>query len=117
MPKGCIDGLAGNKFQTSKPKHQNIMNYLNAKDTFDELKNFEGKATFKGEDTVIDLFVLLPKADMADFNIAPFIAQHQATGSFEVEGGHDEPYTIIGINIKEEKYSDDAGYFMSLIVW
>jgi hypothetical protein len=37
------------------------MKYQNAKDAFDELKNFEGKATFKGEETVIDLFVLLPE--------------------------------------------------------
>jgi hypothetical protein len=38
------------------------MNYDNAKDAFDELKNLDGKISFKGENTLIDYFVLLPTA-------------------------------------------------------
>ena len=94
------------------------MKYEIAKDTYEELKNFEGKATFKGEDTVIDLFVLIPKSDVENLNITDFIQQHQSSGGFEIEGRHEgEEYTILGISTKEERYSDDTDYFMQLIVW
>jgi hypothetical protein len=94
------------------------MKYEIAKDTYDELKNFEGKATFKGEDTVIDLFVLMPKSDVENLNIKEFIEHHKASGGFEIEGRHEgEEYTILGISIKEERYTDDTDYFMQMIVW
>ena len=94
------------------------MKYQNAKDVFEELKNFEGKATFKGEETVIEYFVLLPKDELAGFDIKQFIATHKSTGSFEIEGAHeDEAYTLIGINATENKYSNDVDYFLKLLVW
>ncbi len=94
------------------------MDYQNAKDVFEELKNFEGKADFKGTDTVIDYFVLLPKKEIEGFDINAFLDIHQASGSFEVEGSHeDEKYTIIGINLAHMDYSNDVDYFMKLLVW
>ncbi|HYD92434.1 MAG TPA: hypothetical protein VEA37_13220 [Flavobacterium sp.] len=94
------------------------MKYQNAKDVFEELKNFDGKATFQGEETVIDYFVLLPKDELAGFDIKQFIATHQASGSFEIEGSHeDEAYTLIGINAAGNKYSNDVDYFLKLLVW
>ena len=92
------------------------MNYQNAKDAFDELKNFEGKATFKGEDTIIEYFVLLPKQDIEDLSLKPFLEQYTASGSFEIEGSHDEPYTIIAINTKEMKYNNDTDYFLTMLI-
>ena len=94
------------------------MDYLTAQHTYDELKSFEGKATFKGEETVIDLFVLMPKREAENLDIKNFIEHHQASGGFEVEGRHDgEEYTILGINIEEQRFTDDTDYFMQLIVW
>jgi len=94
------------------------MKYLDAKDVFEELKSFEGKATFKGEDTVIDYFVLLPKADVKDLDVKVFFDTYQASTCFEIEGSHEgEPYTLIGISINEERYSNDVDYFMKMIVW
>ncbi len=94
------------------------MDYQNAKDAFDELKNFEGKADFKGTDTVIDYFVLLPKNNLHGFDINAFLATHQATDSFEVEGDHEgEKYTIIGISTERKKFSNNVDYFMKLLVW
>lgn len=93
------------------------MNYQEAKDLYDELKNFEGKATFKGEDTIIDLFVLLPEEDAQGLEIAGFLEQHQATGSFEIEGTHNAGYTILAINKEKEQYSNDTDYFATMIVW
>jgi hypothetical protein len=94
------------------------MKYLDAKDVFEELKSFEGRTTFKGEETVIDYFVLLPKTDMKDFDIKFFFDTYQASTSFEIEGSHeDEPYTLIGVSMNQERYSNDVDYFMKLIVW
>ncbi|MCW4467420.1 hypothetical protein OGH69_00435 [Flavobacterium sp. MFBS3-15] len=94
------------------------MDYQYAKDAFDELKNFEGKADFKGTDTVIDYFVLLPKSALDGFDIRDFLATHQSTGSFEIEGGHeDEKYTLIGISTARKEYSNDVDYFLKLLVW
>ena len=92
------------------------MNYQNAKDAFDELKNFEGKATFRGEDTVIDYFVLLPRQGVEDLNLEPFLEQYTANSSFEIEGNHDEPYTIIAINTEDMKYNNDTDYFLTMLV-
>ena len=92
------------------------MNYQNAKDAFDELKNFEGKATFRGEDTVIDYFVLLPRQGVEDLNLEPFLKQYTANSSFEIEGNHDEPYTIIAINTEDMKYNNDTDYFLTMLV-
>lgn len=94
------------------------MKYLDAKDAFEELKSFEGRATFKGEETVIDYFVLLPKADIKDFNVKAFLDTYQASTCFEIEGSHEgEAYTLIAINMNEERYSNDVDYFMKMIVW
>lgn len=94
------------------------MDYQYAKDAFEELKNFEGKADFKGTDTVIDYFVLLPKSGMQGFDIDAFLTTHQSTGSFEVEGSHEqEQYTIIGISAIKKDYSNDVDYFLKLLVW
>jgi len=94
------------------------MKYQNAKDVFEELKNFEGKATFQGEETVIEYFVLLPKDELAEFDINRFIELHRASGSFEIEGSHEgEEYTLIGVNATDGRYSDDVDYFMKLLVW
>ncbi|MEL1245337.1 hypothetical protein AAEO56_13755 [Flavobacterium sp. DGU11] len=94
------------------------MNYEDAKDAFEELKNFEGKADFKGTDTLIDYFVLLPEKEMDDFDIKVFLDLHQASGSFEIEGSHDgEKYTIIGISLSQMAYTNDMDYFMKLLVW
>jgi len=93
------------------------MKYLNAKDAFDELQNFEGKATFKGEETIIDLFVLLPEDEALGIDIKDFVDKHQSSGSFEIEGDHNEPYTILAINLSELKWSNDTDYFMQLLVW
>lgn len=93
------------------------MNYDNAKDAFEELKNFEGKADFQGEETIIDYFVLLPKDNIDDFNLETFLSQYTASGSFEIEGDHDVKYTIIGINKEVRKYSNDIDYFLKLLVW
>lgn len=95
------------------------MEYQNAKDVFDELKNFEGKADFKGTDTVIDYFVLLPKKQVdLSFDIEAFLKTYRASGSFEVEGGHEEEeYTIIGVSLKAKDYSNDMDYFLKLLVW
>lgn len=93
------------------------MKYQNAKDAFEELKNFEGKVTFKGEETVIDFFVLLPADEIKDLQIKDFLNNHQATGSFEVEGSHTEDYTIIGVNTSIPDYSEDSDYFLKLLVW
>ena len=93
------------------------MTYNNAKDAFEELKNFEGKADFKGESTVIDYFVLLPEAHLENFNLEAFLDRYDASNSFEIEGSHDARYTIIGINIVQIKYSNDVDYFMKLLVW
>ena len=92
------------------------MKYQNAKDVFDELKNFEGKATFKGEETVIDFFVLLPQHEAENINIKDFLEHHQATGSFEIEGDHDDTYTLLGINTSAPAYTDDSDYLRLLIV-
>lgn len=92
------------------------MTYQNAKDAFDELKNFEGKATFKGEETIIDLFVLLPKDEVINLNIKDFIEHHKATGSFEIEGDHDAQYTLLGINTSLPAYTNDTDYLLLLIV-
>ena len=94
------------------------MNYQNAKDIFDELKNFEGKATFKGEDTVIDYFVLLPKDEITNLEINKFLETHQSSSSFEIEGRHDgEAYTLIGLNLEKKRFSNDVDYFMKILVW
>ena len=93
------------------------MKYLNAKDAFEELKNFEGKATFKGEETVIDIFVLLPADEAKDIKIKDFLDMHQSRESFEIEGDHSGEYTLLGINLRDLRYSDDTDYFMQLIVW
>lgn len=94
------------------------MKYLDAKDTYEELKAFEGKATFKGENTFIDYFVLLPKSELDNFDIHTFFDRYQASTSFEIEGTHeDEAYTLLGVSITEERYSNDLDYFMKLIVW
>lgn len=93
------------------------MKYEHAQDVYDELKNFEGKATFKGEDTIIDMFILLPKSEAENFNTEEFLQRHQSIGGFEIEGNHDESYTIVGINIDHKRYSNDTDYFMKLIVW
>jgi hypothetical protein len=93
------------------------MKYDNAKDAFEELKNFEGKADFKGEETIIEYFVLLPKENLHDFNLEAFLDQYTSSGSFEVGGDHDETYTIIGINAAEGKYTDDTDYLLKLLVW
>jgi hypothetical protein len=94
------------------------MKYLDAKDVFEELKSFEGKATFKGENTIIDYFVLMPKTEIEDFDVKTFLETYQASTSFEIEGYHEkEPYTLIGINIDEERSTNDVDYFMKLIVW
>ncbi|WP_294822449.1 hypothetical protein [uncultured Flavobacterium sp.] len=94
------------------------MDYQYAKDAFEELRNFDGKADFKGSQTVIDYFVLLPKSGLEGFDIETFLKTYQATGSFEVEGGHEEEkYTIIGINASERNYSNDVDYFLKLLVW
>ncbi|MNK07642.1 hypothetical protein D3C87_255570 [compost metagenome] len=94
------------------------MKYQDAQDVFEELKNFEGKATFKGEETIIDYFVLLPKNEIENFDIVNFIEHYQASTSFEVEGEHEkEDYTLVGINLEEAKYSNDVDYFMKLLVW
>lgn len=92
------------------------MKYQIAKDVFEELKNFEGKATFKGEETIIDLFVLLPESEVAGLDIKEFLGHHQATTSFEVEGNHDDNYTIIGINTSLPDYTGDSDYLQLLIV-
>lgn len=93
------------------------MKYQNAKDAFEELKNFEGKATFKGEDTIIDLFVLLPQREAEDLDIKEFINTHKASSSFEIEGDHNEEYTIIAINTSLPTYSNDDDYFLQMLVW
>ena len=93
------------------------MKYQNAKDAFEELKNFEGKATFKGEETIIDFFVLLPEEEAKDIELQDFLNHHQASGSFEVEGGHSEEYTILGINTSKPAYSNDSDYFLQMLVW
>lgn len=94
------------------------MKYQDAQDVFEELKNFEGKATFKGEETIIDYFVLLPKDGIENFDVVNFIEHYQASTSFEVEGSHEkEDYTLIAINLEGEKYSNDIDYFMKLLVW
>lgn len=94
------------------------MKYQDAKDVFDELKNLEGKAAFKGEEIVMDYFVLLPKDELGQFDINKFIETHRASGSFEIEGSHEnEPYTLIAINSEEGRFSNDVDYFMKLLVW
>ena len=94
------------------------MKYQDAQDVFEELKNFEGKATFKGEETIIDYFVLLPKNEIKNFDVVNFIERYQASTSFEVEGEHEkEDYNLVGINLEESKYSYDVDYFMKLLVW
>jgi len=93
------------------------MNYENAKDAFNELKNFEGKATFKGEATVIDYFVLLPKEDVENLDLTGFLDRYDSSGSFEVEGDNNEPYTIIAINTQEERYNNDTDYFLRMLVY
>lgn len=94
------------------------MKYLDAKDVFEELKSFEGRTSFKGEETVIDYFVLLPKSDMKELDVKAFLDTYQASTSFEIEGSHEgESYTIIGISMNEERYSNDVDYFMKMIVW
>lgn len=94
------------------------MKYLDAKDVFEELKSFEGKATFKGEETIIDYFVLLPKTGIENFDVKVFLDTYQASTSFEIEGSHeDESYTLLGINMDEERYANDVDYFMKMIVW
>jgi len=93
------------------------MTYNNAKDAFEELKNFEGKADFKGEEIKIEYFVLLPKDDVANYNLEAFMEKYNSSDSFEVEGDHDASYTILGINATEMKYSNDTDYFMQLLVW
>ena len=94
------------------------MNYQSAKEIFDELKNFEGKATFQGSATVIDLFVLLPQKEADEINPARFLDIHNASGSFEIEGDHDDDdYTIVGINTENHEYSNDMEYFRKLLVW
>ena len=93
------------------------MKYQEAKDIFDELKNFEGRATFKGEETIIDYFVLLPKPELEDFDIRGFLDQYTSTSSFEIEGNHNEAYTIIGINDQKPAYFSDADYLAKLTVW
>jgi len=92
------------------------MKYQNAKDAFDELKNFEGKATFKGEETVIDIFVLLPQDEVNNLDIKEFTNNHQASGSFEVEGDHDAEYTLIGVNLNEPTFTNDTDYLLLLLV-
>ncbi|MGQ2985088.1 hypothetical protein [Flavobacterium sp.] len=94
------------------------MDYQYAKDAFEELKNFEGKADLKGSDTVIDHFVLLPKNGLDGFDITAFLDTHRSTGSFEIEGSHEEEqYTIIGISVIKKAYSNDVDYFLRLLVW
>ena len=93
------------------------MTYDNAKDLYIELKNFEGKATFKGEDTVIDLFVLLPKSGEESIDVEKLLETHRSTEGFELEGKHSGDYTIAAINIAAKKHSTDMDYFMSLLVW
>jgi hypothetical protein len=93
------------------------MIYDYAKDIFDELKNFEGKATFEGSETVIDYFVLLPKEELDDFSLPGFLEQYTANTSFEVEGNHNLAYTIIGINTATPDYTDDSDYLAKLTIW
>ena len=93
------------------------MKYDYAKDAFEELKNFEGKADFQGEETTIEYFVLLPKDNLDNFNLEAFLDQYTASGSFELEGDHNDKYTIIGINAKEMKYTNDTDYLLKLLVW
>ncbi len=110
--------LANNQQPTTVNQQPTIMKYLDAKDVFEELKSFEGRTTFKGEDIVIDYFVLLPKSMIKDLNVKTFLDTYQASTSFEIEGGHeDESYTLIGISMSEERYSNDVDYFMKMIVW
>ena len=92
------------------------MNYDNAKYAFDELKNLDGKISFKGENTLIDYFVLLPTATMEDFDIEDFLNQYTTSGSFEIEGNHDESYTIIAINAVDKVYNNDTDYFQRMLV-
>jgi len=93
------------------------MKYQEAKDIFDELKNFEGRATFKGEETVIDYFVLMPKAELEDFDVKVFLGQYTTSSSFEIEGNHKEAYTLIGINEAKPDFFADADYLAKLTVW
>lgn len=93
------------------------MKYQEAKDIFDELKNYEGKATFEGETTVIEYFVLLPKPELEDFDLKGFLDKYTASGSFEVEGDHKLAYTIIGNNTNKPDYFTDADYLAKLTVW
>ncbi len=93
------------------------MKYSNAKDAFEELKNFEGKADFKGVEVPIEYFVLLPKGTMDGFNLKDFLNQYNAHGSFEVEGSHDDSYTILGINATKMQFTNDTDYLLKLLVW
>ncbi|MFP9113760.1 hypothetical protein ACLI1A_07440 [Flavobacterium sp. RHBU_3] len=92
------------------------MQYDYAKSVYDELKNFEGKATFEGSDVVIEYFVLMPKPELEDFSLPGFLDEYKANSSFEIEGPHDIAYTIIGISTHPREYTDDADYLARLIV-
>ena len=67
------------------------MKYQTAKDAFEELKNFEGKATFQGEETKIDFFVLVPEEDAGNVNAESLTTTYNAGTSFEIEGSHGQP--------------------------
>lgn len=92
------------------------MQYDYAKSVFDELKNFEGKVTFEGSNVVIDYFVLMPKPELGDFSLPGFLSEYNANTSFEIEGGHGQAFTIIGINRELPDYTDDADYLAKLTV-
>lgn len=93
------------------------MNYQTAKDTFEELKNFEGKATFQGEETKISFFVLVPQDEAGKITHDTLTSTYNANSSFEIEGSHSQPYTILGVNAEEGKIVNDPDYFMKLLVW
>lgn len=92
------------------------MKYEYAKSVFDELKNFEAKATMPGSETVIEFFVLMPKAELEDFSLEGFLGQYTANTSFEIEGNHNGSYTIIGINSSNREYTTDADYLARMVV-
>lgn len=93
------------------------MKYLTAKDTFEELKNFEGRAMFQGEETKISFFVLVPEDEADKVTPDTLTSTYNANSSFEIEGSHNQSYTILGVNTEEGKIVNDPDYFMKLLVW
>lgn len=92
------------------------MKYEYAKSVFDELKNFEAKAAMPGSETVIDFFVLMPKAELEDFSLEGFLDLYTANTSFEIEGNHNVSYTIIGVSTNNHEYTTDADYLARMVV-